>query len=140
MRILFVITEHAGGITSARREWYGNAQARIASLTDATVDSAGYWEVKRPSADAVILSGSNDPWVMHSHVVLERFYGVLERYPGPVLGICAGMQMLVRLRGGIVGPAGKPTRGFVTVNVLDDSDLFEGPRRPSTSSRVTKMR
>ena len=126
MRILFVTTEHAGGTTPSRRELYEAARARIASLTDVTVESAPYWAIESPSADALVLSGSTDPWAMHRPVALERFYEVLRRYPGPVLGICAGMQMLVRARGGIVGPARQATRGFATVDVLDDSDLLAG--------------
>jgi len=126
MRILFVVTEREGGITAERRERYDAVRARIASLTEATVESAPYWAIESPSADALVLSGSTDPWAMHRPVALERFYEVLRRYPGPVLGICAGMQMLVRAGGGVVSASAQATRGFVTVDVLDDSDLLAG--------------
>jgi GMP synthase (glutamine-hydrolysing) len=125
-RILFVLTERNGGITPDRRERYEATRARIASLTDRAVDSAPYWAIENPSADALVLSGSADPWTMHSDAALGRFYEVLRRYPGPVLGICAGMQMLVRAGGGAVGASRQATRGFVTVDVLDDSDLLSG--------------
>jgi GMP synthase-like glutamine amidotransferase len=126
MRILFVVTERAGGITPSRRDAYEATRARIASLTGAVVDWAPYWTIENPSADALVLSGSTDPWAMHHQVALGRFYEVLRRYPGPVLGICAGMQMLVRARGGVVSASAQATRGFVTVDVLDDSDLLSG--------------
>ena len=78
------------------------------------------------TADVLILSGSADPWAMHDPDALERFYELLRRYPGPVLGICAGMQMLVRAAGGTVSTSARETRGFASVEVLDDSDLFAG--------------
>ena len=126
MRILFVVTEHEGGITPQRREGYDAVRTRIASMTDARVESAPYWTIESPSADALVLSGSADPWALHDPVALERFYEVLRRYPGPVLGICAGMQMLVRAGGGAIGASAQPTRGFVAVDRLDDSDLLSG--------------
>lgn len=123
---MFVVTEREGGITPERRDRYEAIRARIASLTEATVASAPYWAIESPSADALVLSGSADPWSTHRPVALERFYEVLRRYPGPVLGICAGMQMLVRAGGGAVGASTQATRGFATVDVLDDSDLLAG--------------
>jgi GMP synthase (glutamine-hydrolysing) len=124
MRILFIITEHERGLTRERNARYDAIRARIASLTSATLESQPYWAIKSAAADALVLSGSADPWAMHRPVALERFYDVLRGYPGPVLGICAGMQMLVRAAGGVVGPSAGMTRGFETVDVLDHSDLF----------------
>ena len=124
MRILFVITEHEGGLTPERSSRYDAVRARIASLTAAAVDSEPYWAIESVTADALILSGSADPWAMHDPHALERFYDVLRRFPGPVLGICAGMQMLVRAVGGIVSTSARETRGFASVEVLDDSDLL----------------
>ena len=126
MRILFVITEHEGGLTPERSSGYDAVRARIASLTAAAVDSEPYWGIESVTADALILSGSADPWAMHDPDALERFYDVLRRFPGPVLGICAGMQMLVRAAGGIVSTSAQETRGFASVEVLDHGDLFVG--------------
>ena len=129
MRILFVVTEHEDGITPERRAHYDAIRARIASLTTATVESEPYWAIESASGDAMVLSGSADPWAMHRPAALERFYDVLRRYPGPVLGICAGMQMLVRAQGGLVNASARPTRGFASVHVLEDAGLFADSTR-----------
>lgn len=125
-RILFVVSEHEAGITPERRARYDAIQERLGSLTSAAVDSAPYWALDSPAADALVLSGSADPWAMHDPDALERFSEVIRAYPGPVLGICAGMQMLVRARGGSIRPAATPTRGFAAVDVADDTDLLAG--------------
>jgi GMP synthase (glutamine-hydrolysing) len=126
LRVAFVITEHEDGLTPERTARYEAIRARIASLTAATVETETYWAPAPATADVLILSGSADPWAMHDPAALDRFYDVLRKYPGPVLGICAGMQMLVRAAGGVVGSSARATRGFVSVEVLDDSDLFAG--------------
>jgi GMP synthase-like glutamine amidotransferase len=126
MRILFVTSEREHGVTPERQERYDTARERIESLADAVVESIPYWAVESLPADALVLSGSDDPWAMHDPAVLERFYTHLRAYAGPVLGICAGMQMLALASGGVVGPSVEPTRGFAPIDVLDDSDLFSG--------------
>ena len=126
MRLLFVVSEHRGGLTPERDRGYEEARARIGSIADAAVETASYEDVDELSADAVVLSGSADPWAAHRPEALDRFYGVLRAYRGPVFGICAGMQMLVRAGGGEVGAAARPTRGFASVDVVDDSDLLAG--------------
>jgi GMP synthase (glutamine-hydrolysing) len=126
MRIRFVISEHEEGLTFERAAAYEAIRAQIASLTAAVVESEPYWRMESVTADALILSGSTDPWTLHRPEALERFYDVLRAFPGPVLGICAGMQMIVRASGGTVGASARSTRGFTNVEVLDDSDLFAG--------------
>jgi GMP synthase (glutamine-hydrolysing) len=122
----FVVTEHEDGLTPERTAHYEAIRARIAALTSATVETEPYWAPEPLTADALILSGSADPWAMHDPAALDRFYDALRSYPGPVLGICAGMQMLVRAAGGAVGPSARATRGFQSIEVLDHSDLFAG--------------
>ena len=129
MSILFVISEHEDGLTPAEHEWHEAGRAQIASLTSATVESVPYWAADALSADALVLSGSSDPWALHNPDELERYYEKLRRYPGPILGICAGMQMLVRAGGGSVGPAAQATRGFAPVEVVGASELFAGSPR-----------
>ena len=127
MNVLFVLTEHARGLTPERRSSYEDTRARLAAALGAdNVESIQYEAVEAPNADALVLSGSGDPWALHEQRSLDRFSDELRRYPGPVLGICAGMQMLVRALGGSVGPAGEAARGFRPIDVVDDSDLLAG--------------
>jgi GMP synthase (glutamine-hydrolysing) len=144
LTVLFVVTERAGGLTRTRRGRYDEARARIASVFGTEVESLPYDAVEAPTADALVLSGSTDPWAMHHQRSLGRFYEELRRYRGPVLGICAGMQMLVRARGGVVTTAQRPVRGFDAIDVVDDSDLLAGlPRRfdvfQSHEDEVTRL-
>jgi len=52
------------------------------------------------------------PWVLESNL--------------PVLGICYGMQSLVRALGGDVRREGNPEYGPATVNILDDTGILAG--------------
>jgi GMP synthase (glutamine-hydrolysing) len=126
MRILYVVSEHEGGLTPERAAAYGRDRERIASLTEAEVEIAHYWSLEASTADILVLSGSTDPWALHDPGALARHYTALNAFPGPVLGICAGMQNLVRARGGTIGHAARPAYGFSTVDVVDDGDLLQG--------------
>ena len=48
----------------------------------------------------------------------------LRAFDGPVLGICAGMQNLVRALGGTIGPSATPAHGFAPVEVVDSNGLL----------------
>jgi len=126
VHVLLVITEYAGGLTDERLGRYEEVRARVASLARATVELAQYSTLHELGADAVILSGSYEPWASHDPAELDRFLAVLSFYPGPVLGICAGMQLQARAAGGVIGAARHPSRGFGAVHVRDDSDLLAG--------------
>jgi GMP synthase (glutamine-hydrolysing) len=127
MRILFVLTEHTAGLTSHRLELYEAARARIATMTEAIVETIPYEDVAAPPrVDALILSGSADPWASHRQQARDGFIEILRACPGPVLGICAGMQMLVQARGGVIGRARQATTGFSEIDVADDTDLLAG--------------
>jgi GMP synthase-like glutamine amidotransferase len=96
-------------------------------VTEAQVDAVPYEDVSSPpGVDALVLSGSADPWASHRRPALDGFIDILRQTSVPTLGICAGMQLLVRAGGGAVGPARKETRGFTEIDVLDDTDLLAG--------------
>jgi GMP synthase-like glutamine amidotransferase len=124
VRILYVLSEHEGGLTRERAAAYERDCERLASLTEAEVAIAPYWSLEAPDADVLVLSGSTDPWALHDPVALERHHATLNAFPGPVLGICAGMQNLVRARGGTIGHAAQPVYGFTAVDVVDGTDLL----------------
>jgi GMP synthase-like glutamine amidotransferase len=124
MRIVYVLSEHGGGFTDQRVAAYEADRARIADLAGCAVESVAYEDVDRLDADAVVLSGSSDPWAAHDPAALDRHCDVLCSYDGPVLGICAGMQNLVRALGGTIGPSATPVHGFAPVEVVDSNGLF----------------
>ena len=126
-RIGFVISERAGGLSPERMEEFDRARRRIESVVGAEVETVHYSELDSLDADAVVLSGSFDPWALHDQGALARLDDALRAREGPLLGICAGMQTLVRAAGGEIGAAAEPvTARFDAVDVLDDTDLLRG--------------
>ncbi len=77
-------------------------------------------------AALVILSGSFAPWSVHDLAALARLGEAVTSYSGPVLGICAGMQLLTLFAGGAIGPRPRPQIGFGAIEVADDADLMNG--------------
>jgi GMP synthase-like glutamine amidotransferase len=127
MRLGFVISEHRGGLQPESLARYRQAADRLAGLARADIATSHYTDIDALDADAIVLSGSYDPWSAHDVLELERLSEALRAYEGPVLGICAGMQTLVRAAGGEISAADRPTaEGFATVDVLDGSDLLSG--------------
>jgi len=124
LRIVYVLSEHARGLTEERLAAYEADRARVAELAGCAVESIPYEQVDRIDADAVILSGSSDPWASHDPVALDRHHAVLRAFDGPVLGICAGMQNLVRARGGTIGRSETPAHCFARVDVVDSNGLL----------------
>jgi GMP synthase-like glutamine amidotransferase len=124
VKILYVLSEHAGGLTEGRLAAYEADRARIAELAGCAVESIAYEAADRLDADALVLSGSSDPWAAHDPAALDRHLDQLRAFEGAVLGICAGMQNLVRAYGGSIGPSAIPTHGFAPVDVVDSNGLL----------------
>ena len=79
------------------------------------------------AAAAVVLSGSFAPWSIHDPGALDHLEEVVRAYHGPVLGICAGMQLQARFAGGSIARAkAGPRIGFGSIDVLDREDLLRG--------------
>ncbi|MGH3093934.1 MAG: glutamine amidotransferase-related protein [Gaiellaceae bacterium] len=79
-------------------------------------------------ASAVVLSASNAPWSAHAPGAFEPLERALAEAAVPVLGICAGMQLLTWFAGGEVEPLGPPSEaevGFRPIEVVaPDDPLF----------------
>ena len=103
MRIVYVLSEHAGGLSEGRLAAYEADRERIEALAGCPVESLPYEAADRLDADVLVLSGSSDPWAAHDASALDRHLARLHEFDGPVLGICAGMQNLVRVLGGTIG-------------------------------------
>ena len=128
MSVTLVVTEHSGALSPETLAHYEAVRGRLELAAGEPVRTVQYEEVASlEGADAVVLSGSFAPWAAHVPDALERLGDAVRSYEGPVLGICAGMQLQARFAGGTVGhsPAGLET-GFATVEVLEPDGLFRG--------------
>lgn len=129
-RVLFVVTEHPSWLTPARAEGYERIRARLAELAARPVESVHYLDVETLEADAVVLSGAKAPWGAQDRDALERLGEAVRACDRPVFGICAGLQLLTMFAGGEVAPMSEsgrvPERGYMPLEVLDDSDLLRG--------------
>jgi len=129
-RVVLVVTEHPSRLTSERRTGYERVRRTIEVAAARPTTSVHYLDVGRLRAGAVILSGSSAPWAAHDPAALARLGGAVEATEAPVLGICAGMQLLAGWGGGEVRPlrerGAQPERGYEPVEVLDDRDLLQG--------------
>jgi GMP synthase-like glutamine amidotransferase len=122
----FVVTEYRPAITRALERHYEVIRRRIERLAGAPVRSQHYLDAENFAAAAVILSGSFAPWTQHEAGALDRLGESVSRFGGPVLGICAGMQLQTMFAGGAIGPRELPAVGFAPVEVLDEGDLLGG--------------
>jgi GMP synthase-like glutamine amidotransferase len=127
VRVAFVISERAEGLTPERLERYRQVEETLARVVRADVRTSHYAELETVTADATVLSGSSDPWASHDPAALAHVRGALRDHEGPVFGICAGMQLLATAAGAEIGPAACGTGpSFEPVEVLDDGSLFAG--------------
>jgi len=128
MTLILVVTEHSRALPLERLEHYETVRGRLESVAAVPVTTVQYEEVESlDGADAVVLSGSFAPWASHSPEAIERLGEVVRRYDGPVLGICAGMQLQARFAGGTIrhSPGGLVT-GYADVDVVEHDDLLRG--------------
>jgi GMP synthase (glutamine-hydrolysing) len=120
-----VLTEHPPAVTRALAREYEGLRRLLARLAGAPVRATAYTELDNlGGAQAMVLSGSYAPWAAHEPRALARLGDVVRGYDGPVLGICAGMQLQVAFAGGAVAHRDRPRVGFARVEVLDNRDLL----------------
>ncbi|MBA2357406.1 MAG: gamma-glutamyl-gamma-aminobutyrate hydrolase family protein [Actinobacteria bacterium] len=128
MAVLFVLTEHASFLSPERLAEYERIRARLERIAGKPVATAPYAELRVPGGtDALVLSGSSAPWAAHDQRELERLGDLVRSFEGPVLGICAGMQLQALFAGGRVARSRREDPpGFRSIEVLDDRDLLRG--------------
>lgn len=122
----FVITEHPPAMTRALERHYEVIRKRLERIAGVPVRSQHYCDGGDLHAAAVILSGSFAPWAQHDPLALARLGESVERFDGPVLGICAGMQLQTIFAGGAIGPRERPAVGYGKISVLEGEDILGG--------------
>ncbi|MFN2471009.1 MAG: gamma-glutamyl-gamma-aminobutyrate hydrolase family protein [Gaiellaceae bacterium] len=140
MDILLVVTEHPEVLSATGRQAYEQVRQRLETIAGTAVTSEHYLEVE--SLDgfaAVVLSGSSAPWAAHDEAMLERLGHAVRAFDGPILGICAGMQLQAMFAGGSVGRARREIdTGFAPIDVLEQTGLLAGmPRQITVYHRHT---
>ena len=128
--VTFILTEHSSFLDTARKERYEAIRATLEEIAGRRVRSVHYSDVDRLGRGPVVLSGSGAPWDRHDPAELERLGDAVRAAEVPVLGICAGLQLLTGFAGGCVEPMAvqgrSPERGYLALEVLDDRDLLAG--------------
>jgi GMP synthase (glutamine-hydrolysing) len=76
-------------------------------------------------ADALVLSGGA-PRVVWESPKLGNCIDYFERFQGPILGECLGMQLMAIHFGGKAGPSEIPEFGLSRLRVIEEDDLFKG--------------
>jgi GMP synthase-like glutamine amidotransferase len=120
-----VLTEHPAAVTPSLAREYERLRQLLGHLAGTPIRATPYTELDDlGGAQAVVLSGSNAPWAAHEPRALARLGDIVRGYDGPVLGICAGMQLQVAFTGGTVAHRTRPRVGFARIEVLDDGDVL----------------
>ena len=134
MTVEVVYTERRRDLTEARSRNYERLGERLADASGDTIAVSHYEDVdtmRLSRASAIVLSGSSEPWATRDDGELDHLGEAVVASGRPVLGICAGMQLLARFAGGKLGPGARAEHGFMPIDVLDGSDLLRDlPTQP----------
>jgi GMP synthase (glutamine-hydrolysing) len=123
--VVQIDSEHpsAFGLPSAR--WSTRLRRRLEAASAQPVDVVPYLEARDlRRAQAIVISGSSAPWAAHDPAALDRLGEVVGASGRPVLGICAGMQLLGRFAGVGIDHAAEPEIGELEVEVVERDGLF----------------
>jgi GMP synthase (glutamine-hydrolysing) len=123
--VVQIDSEHpsAFGVGSAR--WSGRLRRRLETACGGPVEVVHYLDARDlGAARAIVISGSSAPWAAHDAAALDRLGEVVSASGRPVLGICAGMQLLGRFAGGRIDHAAEPEIGELEVEVEERDGLF----------------
>jgi GMP synthase-like glutamine amidotransferase len=127
LRIGLTVTEHSSRLDEAARASHESFARVLAEAGDVEVTCSHYLAPDL-EVDALVLSGSGAPWAAHDPADIDRLGERVRGFDGPVLGICAGMQLLALFAGGRVDhlPLDRPERGWSIVEVLEPDGLLAG--------------
>lgn len=118
-------TEHPSAFGVGPMRWRGRLQRRLELASGRRVEVVHYLDAADLShAHAIVLSGSSAPWAAHDPAALDRLGEVVSAAGRPVLGICAGMQLLGRFAGGRIRHSAEPEIGELEVDVVESGGLL----------------
>jgi GMP synthase (glutamine-hydrolysing) len=128
--VQFVVTEHPSRLGEKRTRRYEEVRSLLQDIAGRPVRPIHYLDADRLGPGPVVLSGSGAAWETHDPADLVRLGEAVRAADAPVLGICAGLQLLAGFAGGRVEPmaaAGRPPEvGYLPLEVMDDSGLLAG--------------
>ncbi|MGD0495337.1 MAG: GMP synthase subunit A [Candidatus Bathyarchaeia archaeon] len=81
--------------------------------------------VSEIDADALVLSGGALRVAWESPR-LGNCTDYLNKFRGPIMGICVGLQLMAIHCGGKAGPSKVPEYGLAKIRVIEEDDLFKG--------------
>ncbi len=129
MAVAVVLTERMSLLTDARARNYERLRECVAAASGDAVEVAHYEEIDPEwlrRASSVVLSGSSAPWSAHDPAELDRLGDAVLAAGRPVLGICAGMQLLAVFAGGSIGRSRTGEHGYLPIRIHDRADLLHG--------------
>src|SRR4029077_14885943 len=110
--VLQIDTEHPSAFGAGPARWRERLRRRLEAASGRPVDVVHYLDAgDLGDAHAIVLSGSSAPWAAHDAAALARLGEAIGASGRPVLGICAGMQLLGRFAGGRIEHAPEPEIG-----------------------------
>jgi len=129
MFVELLVTEHPLYLSRAFKDSTYKLARRLEEASGLPVDVTHYLDVGvRARQTAMVVGGSVAPWATHDRSALDRLGEYVCDGNVPILGICAGMQLLAEFAGGHVSRADQAEYGYHGVDILTHEDLFAGLR------------